>query len=64
VDRDGTVYATSEDGNFYAIGQGGVLRSQVFLNIAIGAAYTPLSIDRRGRIYALNNGILDVLGRR
>ena len=63
VDRDGTVYATSEDGNLYAIGQGGVQRSQVFLNISIGAAYTPLSIDRRGRIYALNNGILDVMGR-
>ncbi|HEV7558495.1 MAG TPA: hypothetical protein VGO00_23660, partial [Kofleriaceae bacterium] len=63
LDRDGTVYATSEDGYLYAIGQGGVQRSQVFLNISIGAAYTPLSLDRRGRIYALNNGILDVMGR-
>jgi hypothetical protein len=57
------VYATSEDGHFYAIGQGGTLRAQVFLNAAEGAAYTPLSLDAQGRIYALNNGDLTVLGR-
>jgi hypothetical protein len=57
------VYATSEDGHFYAIGQGGVLRAQVFLNAAEAAAYTPLSLDAEGRIYALNNGELTVLGR-
>jgi hypothetical protein len=62
VDRNGTVYATSEDGHFYAIGQGGALRAQVFLNAAEGAAYTPLSLDAAGRIYALNNGELTVLG--
>ena len=63
VDRDGTVYATSEDGQFYAIGQGGTLRATVFLDEAEGAAYTPLSLDAAGRIYALNNGELTVLGR-
>jgi hypothetical protein len=52
VDRDGTVYVTSEDGNFYAIGQGGVEKARVFLEIAQGAAYTPLSLDGQGRIYA------------
>jgi len=63
VDRDGTVYATSEDGQFYAIGQGGTLRATVFRDEAEGAAYTPLSLDAAGRIYALNNGELTVLGR-
>jgi hypothetical protein len=29
---------------------------------SLGAAYTPLSIDRDGRIYALNNGRMIVLG--
>jgi hypothetical protein len=62
VDRDGTVYATSEDGYFYAIGQGGIEKARVFLNITLGAAYTPLSIDGRGRIYTLSNGALTVLG--
>jgi hypothetical protein len=62
VDARGTVYGTSEDGNFYAIGQGGTVRRKVFLNIALGAAYTPLSIDPRGRIFALNNGAFTVLG--
>lgn len=63
VDAAGNVYATSEDGNFYAIAQGGILRSKVFLDIAQGAAYTPLSLDPEGRIYALQNGQLSVLGR-
>ena len=63
VDSDGTVYVTSEDGNFYAIGQGGVEKARVFLSLALGAAYTPLSIDPNGRIYAMNNGQLRVLGR-
>jgi len=63
VDKDGTVFATSEDGYLYAIGQGGVLKSQVFLNQSLGAAYTPSAVDGRGRIYALNNGELTVFGR-
>ena len=64
VDLEGTVYATSEDGNFYAIGQGGTEKSRFFLNLAEGAAYTPLAIDRKGRIFAMNNGQLTVLGDR
>ena len=62
IDSEGTFYGTSEDGNFYAIRQGGVLGAKVFLDIALGAAYTPLSIDEHGRIYALNNGKFTVLG--
>jgi outer membrane protein assembly factor BamB len=63
VDSNGTVYVTSEDGNVYAIGQGGVEKARVFLSLALGAAYTPLSIDPAGRIYAMNNGQLAILGR-
>jgi outer membrane protein assembly factor BamB len=62
VDSNGTVHVTSEDGNFYSIGQGGVEKARVFLNLALGGAYTPLSIDPAGRIYAMNNGQLTVLG--
>ena len=63
VDRDGTVYANSEDGNFYVVDQGGMQKAHVFLNRTQGAAYTPLAIDSEGRIYAMNNGELSVLGR-
>jgi hypothetical protein len=63
VDAHGDVFANSEDGNVYQIGQGGVLKTQTFLNQALGAAYTPIALDPAGRIYALNNGELSVLGR-
>jgi hypothetical protein len=33
-----------------------------FLNLAIGAAYTPLSIGANGRIYTENDGHLFVVG--
>jgi hypothetical protein len=62
VDSQGTVYATGEDGVLYAIGQGGVDRGHLFLNLSLGAAYTPLAIDRLGRIYAQNNGTLAIVG--
>ena len=63
IDSEGTVYATSEDGNFYAIAQGGVLKSRLFLSAAEGAAYTPLAIDVHGRLYVMNDGEMSVLGR-
>ncbi len=67
IDADGVVYANSEDGNLYAIPQGqhGVFkkpRQRIFLNLAIGAAYTPLSLDRSGKIYTENAGHLFVVG--
>ena len=62
VDRDGTVYANSEDGNVYAIAADGTLRDWVFLDRAIGAAYTPIALDRRGHVFALNSGHLAVIG--
>ncbi len=37
--------------------------ARIFLNRAIGAAYTPVSLGPDGRIYALNDGVLFVLGK-
>lgn len=62
VDANGTVYAGSEDGNVYVIGQRGTLLGSLFLRAALGAAYTPLSIGPDGKIYAQNSGHLFVLG--
>ena len=62
VDANGTVYVNSEDGGLYAIGQGGVEAGHVFLQLAIGAAYTPLAIGDDGRIYTQNFGHLFVVG--
>jgi hypothetical protein len=62
VDSAGTVHVTSEDGFYYAIAQGGVERARTFLALPVGAAYTPMSLDFLGRVYALNDGTLRVLG--
>jgi hypothetical protein len=67
VDSAGNVYANSEDGQLYVIGQGntGVFTtsaSHLFLNLAIGAAYTPLSIGPDGKLYTQNDGHLFVAG--
>ena len=40
VDKNGTVYADSEDGNLYVINQGRA-ESNIFLQSAVGAAYNP-----------------------
>jgi outer membrane protein assembly factor BamB len=62
VDRDGTVFANNEDGHTYAINPDGTLRDHIFLDKALGAAYTPIALDRAGHVFALNNGHLYVLG--
>ncbi|MEA2342409.1 MAG: hypothetical protein QOF63_578 [Thermoanaerobaculia bacterium] len=62
IDIRGTVYANSEDGNLYAIAQGGVLEDKIFLQLALGAAYTPVSIGPDGRLYAQNAGHLFAVG--
>lgn len=62
VDRRGVVYANSEDGNLYAIEQGGQFATRTFLRLALGAAYTPLSIGGDGRVYTQNDGRLFVVG--
>jgi hypothetical protein len=63
VDANGSVFANSEDGNLYVIGQGGVLLQRLFQQLALGAAYTPASLDANGRIYSQNDGVLFVAGR-
>jgi outer membrane protein assembly factor BamB len=63
VDRLGVVYANSEDGNLYAINQGGTLRQKLFQQLALGAAYTPVSLGGDGKIYSQNAGHLFVVSR-
>jgi hypothetical protein len=76
IDADGNVYVNSEDGNIYLLAQplqgswspsliipitmtpGGNL----FLNLALGAAYTPLSIGSDGELYTQNDGEFFVVG--
>jgi outer membrane protein assembly factor BamB len=62
VAPDGTVYANSEDGRVYSIHQGGTLGEQKFLLQSLGAAYTPIAVDSRGRIYSMNGGVMTVVG--
>ena len=63
VDARGNTYVNAEDGNVYVVGQGGVQLDKVFLNQALGAAYTPIALDPSGRVYTLNNGEMSVRGR-
>jgi hypothetical protein len=63
VDSNGAVYVNSEDGGLYVVNQGGTLKDHMFLDLAIGAAYTPLSIGSDGKIYTQNDGHLFVVGR-
>jgi hypothetical protein len=62
VDSTGTTYANSEDGGVYVIRPDGTLRESLFLNLAIGAAYTPLSMSSDGKIFTQNDGVLFVVG--
>lgn len=62
VDSRGVVYVNSEDGNLYAINQGGTVRERIFLQLTLGAAYTPLSLGTDGRVYTQNAGILFAVG--
>jgi hypothetical protein len=75
IDAQGNAYANSEDGWLYKIQQGGIVTSapgcgtttfncggRIFQQLALGAAYTPTSIDAAGRIYSQNAGHLFVAG--
>ena len=75
IDAAGNVYANSEDGWLYKIQQGGIVSDagcnppaitacggKIFQQLALGAAYTPTSIDGSGRIYSQNAGHLFVAG--
>jgi hypothetical protein len=62
IDSGGNIYNNSEDGFVYVIRPDGTLREKLFLNLALGAAYTPLSIMPDGKILAQNDGHLFVVG--
>jgi len=62
VAPDGTVYGNSEDGRVYAIRQGGQLIEERFLLQSLGAAYTPIAVDSKGRVYSMNGGVMTVVG--
>jgi hypothetical protein len=67
IDMLGNVYVNSEDGYVYELPQAhsGIFTApsgKMFLNSAIGAAYTPISIGVDGKIYTQNNGQLFVVG--
>jgi hypothetical protein len=62
VDRTGATYGISEDGNLYVLDKDGQELERVFLGQTLQAAYTPVSIDSAGRIYAQNNGDLYAVG--
>jgi hypothetical protein len=70
IDGQHRVYVESEDGNAYVIppGHAGIFDmktpgvQRLFLQLALGAAYTPLSIGGDGKIYTQNAGHLFVLG--
>jgi outer membrane protein assembly factor BamB len=66
VDKNGVVYVQSEDGNLYTIGQGHsgeftIPLHSIFERLALGAAYTPLSLGTDGTIYSENAGHLLVI---
>jgi outer membrane protein assembly factor BamB len=63
IDGAGNVYANAEDGNLYVLRPDGTLRDQLFLDTALGAAYTPVSLGGNGMIYTQNDGHLFVAGR-
>jgi len=68
IDKNGIVYAGSEDGHLYSIPQGnkGVFKKpkqRIFLQEILAAAYTPLSVGEDGKIYTQNDGHLFVVGK-
>ncbi len=62
LDADGTAYLNGEDGVLYAFDRAGNVVGEIFLDTALGAAYTPLSLGPDGIIYTQNNGVLFAIG--
>jgi outer membrane protein assembly factor BamB len=62
VDANGVAFAGSEDGFLYVVDATGAQRKALFLDTALGAAYTPVSIGPDGVVYVQNNGILFAVG--
>ncbi|HSE18768.1 MAG TPA: hypothetical protein VLB46_17050 [Pyrinomonadaceae bacterium] len=62
VDANGVVYGNAEDGNLYAIRQGGILKQRLFMKTALESAYTPTVLANDGKLYVQQNGELFVVG--
>jgi outer membrane protein assembly factor BamB len=62
VDANGTLYLNSEDGNLYELSADGRELGHIFLDTALGAAYTPVSMGPDGVVYAQNDGKLYAVG--
>jgi len=62
VDKNGVAFGNSEDGNLYAIQQGGTSYQRLFLKKVLDAGYTPLSLGGNGTIYTLNDGHMLAVG--
>jgi len=62
VDPRGVVYTNSEDGWLYKISPRGRVLDRTFLGEPLSAGYTPISIDRRGRLFSMFAGDLFVIG--
>ncbi len=63
IDANGVAYLNGEDGVLYSFARDGRVLGRIFLDTALGAAYTPLSIGPDGVIYTQNNGVLFAIGR-
>jgi hypothetical protein len=61
VDVFGNVYAYSEDGRMYVVGQGGVPAGNIFLN-QVPEADKPSSLGPDGKIYSVSGGMLFAIG--
>ncbi len=63
VDAAGTLYVNGEDGVLYAFDRAGNPAGQIFLDTALGAAYTPVALGPDGVVYTQNNGHLFAVGK-
>ncbi len=62
VDANGVVYSDNENGNLYAIQQGGTVVHSIAIGGKVSAGYTPVSIGGDGLIYSMNAGRLVAVG--
>ncbi|HTR04281.1 MAG TPA: hypothetical protein VMN82_13905, partial [Thermoanaerobaculia bacterium] len=62
VDPAGRVFLNSEDGTLYGFDASGSVVGSLFLDTALGAAYTPVAIGPDGLLWAQNNGHLFAVG--
>ncbi len=62
IDASGRLYLNSEDGTLYGFDENGSVVGSLFLDTALGAAYTPVAIGPDGLLWAQNDGHLFAVG--